>query len=102
MTATSLRRIVKDATGQDVYKCQGCFDCELPEDNDADIPLGSLVQMVIFDDKEVLGCRTLWSEGILKSSSHVCQRGLNVKLIMLALRDEAIRQGYSRPQSECL
>jgi len=94
MNSTSLRRIVIEATGQDVYKCQGCFDCELPAGIDADIPLGSLVQMTIFDDKEVLNSRTLWSDDILKSSSYVCQRGLNVRLIMLALREEAIKQGY--------
>ena len=99
MSSTSLRRIVKDATGQDVYRCQGCFDCELPSGIDTDIPLGSLVQMIIFDDKEVLSCRTLWSDEILNSSSHVCQRGLNVRLIMLALREEASKQGYSQSQT---
>jgi heterodisulfide reductase subunit C len=100
MTSTSLRRIVKDATGQDVYKCQGCLDCELPDGIDADLPLGSMVQMIIFDDKEVLGSRTLWSDDILNSASHVCQKGLNVKLIMLALREEAAKQGYAQPQNE--
>jgi heterodisulfide reductase subunit C len=97
MTSTSLHRIVKDATGQDVYKCQGCFDCELPDGIEADIPLGSMVQMIIFDDKEVLGCRTLWSDDILKSTGSICQKGLNIKSIMLALREEAAKQGYTQP-----
>jgi hypothetical protein len=95
MKSTSLRRIVKDETGQDVYKCQGCFDCELPASRDADIPLGSLVQMIILDDKEVLTCRTLWSDEILESSRYSCQRGLNIRAIMLALREEAIKQRNS-------
>jgi heterodisulfide reductase subunit C len=93
MRSTSLRRIVKDATGQDVYKCQGCFDCELPIAEDVDIPLGSMVQMIILDDKEVLSCRTLWSDKILASSRYSCQRGLNVQAIMIALREEAKKQG---------
>jgi hypothetical protein len=95
MKSTSLRRIVKDATGQDVYKCQGCYDCELPSGKDADIPLGSLVQMIILDDKEVLTCRTLWSDDILENSRHCCQRGLNMQAIMLALRAEAKKQGLT-------
>jgi heterodisulfide reductase subunit C len=95
MNSTSLRRIVKDETGQDVYKCQGCFDCELPASRDADIPLGSLVQMIILDDKEVLTCRTLWSDEILESSRTSCQRGLNIRAIMLALREEATKQRNS-------
>jgi len=95
MSHTSLRRIVKDSTGQDVYKCQGCYDCELPTSMDADIPLGSLVQMIIYDDKEALTCRTLWSDEILQSSRYSCQRGLNVQAIILALREEARRQGLA-------
>jgi hypothetical protein len=93
MSGTSLRRIIKETTGQDVYKCQGCYDCEAPKASDADIPLGSLVQMAIYDDKEALTCRTLWSDEILRSSRYSCHRGLNVQAIMLALREEAKRQG---------
>jgi hypothetical protein len=93
MTHLTLRRVVKDKTGQDVYKCQGCLDCDLPAGKNADIPLGSLVQMVIFDDREALTCRTLWSDDIMEASRHGCQRGLNLQSIMLALREEAKRQG---------
>jgi hypothetical protein len=93
MTLTSLRRVVKDRTGQDVYKCQGCFDCEFPAGINADIPLGSLVQMVIQDDREVLNCRTLWSDEIIKAARYSCMRGLNLESIMLALREEAGRNG---------
>lgn len=93
MTHSTLRRIVKDKTNQDVYKCQGCLDCEPPAGNDADIPVGSMVQMIIQDDREVLSCRTLWSEDVLREARHCCLRGLNIESIILALRDEAIRQG---------
>jgi heterodisulfide reductase subunit C len=93
MAHYTLRRIVKDKTSQDVYKCQGCLDCELPIGIDADIPVGSMVQMIIHDDREVLSCRTLWSDEVLKEAHHSCLRGLNIERIILALREEAIRQG---------
>ena len=93
MTHVTLRRVVKEKTGQDVYKCQGCLDCELPSGIDADIPLGSLVQMIIHDDREVLSCRTLWSDDVLRVARRSCLRGLNVESIILALREEAMRQG---------
>ena len=96
MAPSTLRRVVKEKTGQDVYKCQGCQDCELPPGNDADIPLGSMVQMIIHDDKEVLSCRTLWSEVVLKSARYSCLRGLNIESIILALREEAKRQGVNK------
>lgn len=91
MTHRSLHRIVKDVTGQDVFKCQGCFDCELPPGVDVDIPLGSMIQMIIYDDREVLSSRTLWSNEVMESSRHVCQRGLNIQVIMRALREESDR-----------
>jgi heterodisulfide reductase subunit C len=93
MAPSTLRRVVKDKTGQDVYKCHGCLECKLPLGNDADIPLGSMVQMIIQDDKEVLGCRTLWSDDVLKAARYICLRGLNIESIILALREEALRQG---------
>lgn len=93
MTASTLRRAIKEKTGQDVYKCQGCLDCELPPGNDIDIPLGSMVQMIIQDDREVLGCRTLWSDDVLKTARYSCLRGLNIESIILALREEAVRRG---------
>ena len=93
MVPNTLRRVVKNKTGQDVYKCQGCLDCALPSENDADIPLGSMVQMIIHDDREVLSCRTLWSDDVLKASRYSCLRGLNIESIILALREEAVRIG---------
>jgi len=93
MAPSPLRRVVKEKTGQDVYKCQGCLDCDLPPGNDADIPLGSMVQMIIQDDREVLGCRTLWSDDVLRTARYSCLRGLNMESIILALREEAIKQG---------
>lgn len=85
----SLRRIIKDRTGQDVSRCQACLDCEVDCPEELDIPLGSMIQMILFDDEEVLSSRTLWSDCAIESLRSACQRGLDIRAIMLALREEA-------------
>ncbi len=89
----TLRRLVKDTTGQDVYLCRGCQDCDLPHIEEQDIPLGSLVQMIIFDDEEVLTSRTLWSEKVLADAGRACKRNLQLRAILLSLREEARQRG---------
>ncbi len=89
----TLRNIVKNATGQDVRLCQACLDCETSCPEGLDIPLGSLVQMVTFNDEEVLTSRTLWSDCVLENARFACKRGLNIQVLMLALREEAKRRG---------
>lgn len=91
----SLRRIVKEISGQDVHKCQACLDCEIPCPEEVDIPLGSLIQMVLYDDEEVLTCRTLWSDYVLQHSRHACKHGLNIQVLILALREEAKHRGIA-------
>jgi len=87
----SLWRIVKEATGQDVSKCQACFDCDVSIEDELDIPLGSLIQLVLQNDEEALHCRTLWSDGVLEASHNACKRGLDLHAVMTVLREEAIR-----------
>jgi hypothetical protein len=89
MVSTSLRRAVKNATGQDVYLCRGCQLCDIAADDEMDVPLTTILQMVMYNDEEVLTCRTLWSERVLLEASHACKRGLNLHNILLALREEA-------------
>jgi heterodisulfide reductase subunit C len=88
----SLRRIIKDKTGQDVSRCQACLDCEVDCPEELDIPLGSMIQMVLFDDEEVLSSRTLWSDCVIDNLQTACQRGLDIRAIILALREEAQRR----------
>lgn len=88
----SLRRVVKLATGQDVNLCHACFDCDLPFADDMDIPLGSLVQLVLQNDEEALQCRTLWSDPVLEASRGACKRGLDLRALLLALREESARR----------
>jgi heterodisulfide reductase subunit C len=91
----SLKRIVKDATGQDVSRCQACLDCEVSCPDDMDIPVGSMIQMVMFDDEEILTSRTLWSDCVLAKARLACSRGIDISAVMSALREEATRRGLS-------
>jgi hypothetical protein len=88
----SLRSIVKRASGQDVYLCHACNDCDLQDSAAMDIPLSSLVQLILLDDEEALQCRTLWSDSVLEASRGACKRGLDLRAVMLALRDESRRR----------
>lgn len=98
----ALRRIVKDRTGQNLYKCQSCLDCDINMPHEMDIPLASLIQLVLLDDEEALQSRTLWSDPVLEASRGACKRGLDLYAVMLALRGESSRRmggEFSRPQS---
>jgi hypothetical protein len=88
----SLRSIVRKTTGQDVYVCQACNDCDINGYDDMDIPLSSLVQLIMMNDEEALRCRTLWSDFVLETSHGACKRGLDLHAVMLALRSESIRR----------
>jgi len=89
----TLKRIVKEASGQDLSRCQACLDCEVSCPEDIDIPIGSMVQMVLFGDEEVLTCRTLWSDCVLSKARLACSRGIDIQAVMLALREEAHQRG---------
>ena len=93
MTGPSLHQIVKSATGQDVYRCRQCQLCDLEPHEDMDVPLTTIIQMVMFDDAEVLTARTVWSERVLGEATYACRRGLNLQTILLALRSEARQRG---------
>jgi len=58
-----------------------------------DIAMPILIKMIMLDDDEVLTCKTVWSDQILAESSCTCKFGLNLHLILLELRAEAIARG---------
>lgn len=89
----SLRSVVKRATGQDVYACHACNDCDIPARDEMDIPLSSLVQLILLNDEEALHCRTLWSDSVLEASRNACKRGLDLHAVITALRAELKRRG---------
>lgn len=88
----SLRSIVKAATGQDVRICHACNDCDLGIHEDMDIPLSSLVQLIMLNDEEALQCRTLWSDSVMEASRSACKRGLDLHAVITTLRDESARR----------
>ncbi len=94
----SLRRLVLQKTGQDVQKCRGCQLCNGEYGRDQDIPLDSLIQLVIMNDEEVLTSRTLWSDEVLHSAGEACVRELDLEKILLVLREEAVRRGLAAPK----
>lgn len=87
----SLRNFVKKATGQDVYVCHACNDCDIQARADMDIPLSSLVQLILLNDEEALECRTLWSDSALEDARGACKRGLDLHAVMIALREGSTR-----------
>ena len=93
MSNQSLRQIIKKTTGQDVFHCQVCQRCDIQSENDMDIPLTTLMSMVMFDDDEVLNAKTVWSDRVLAETAHACKRGLNLQKIILALRSESRNRG---------
>lgn len=88
----SLRGIIKRATGQDVYACHACNDCDIPAREDMDIPLSSLVQLILLNDEEALQCRTVWSDSVLEASRNACKRGLDLHAVITVLREESKRR----------
>jgi heterodisulfide reductase subunit C len=94
----SLRRVILTKTGLDVQRCRGCQLCNGVYGRDQDIPLDSLIQLVIMNDEEVFTSRTLWSDEVLLAAHDACVRELDLEKILLVLRDEAIRRGLVKAE----
>jgi heterodisulfide reductase subunit C len=95
----SLRRLVLAKTGQDVQRCRGCQLCNEQYSHEQDIPLDSLIQLIIMNDEEVLTSRTVWSDDVLHAAGDACARELDLVKILLVLREEAVRRGLVTPGS---
>ena len=95
----SLRRLILSKTGQDVQRCRGCQLCNGDYGRYQDIPLDSLIQLIIMNDEEVLTSRTLWSDEALHLAHDACAREFDLEKILLVLREEAIRRGVEKPES---
>lgn len=92
----NLRRLILAKTGQDVQRCRGCQVCNAQYSQDQDIPLDSLVQLILMNDEEVLTARTVWSDEVLHAASEACARELDLEKILLVLREEAINRGLMK------
>jgi heterodisulfide reductase subunit C len=89
----SLRRLIQLNTGSDLRRCMSCELCSSVSSADQDLPLYSLVQLILLDDEEVLTSRTVWSDEILAKARNACAREFNMEEVLLVLRQEAIRRG---------
>ena len=85
-------------TGQDVQRCRGCQLCNDQYSPDQDIPLDSLVQLILMNDEEVLTSRTVWSDDVLQAAMDACARELNLDQVLLVLREEAVKRGLHKPE----
>ena len=94
----SLRRLILAKTGQDVQHCRGCQLCNNQYSPDQDIPLDSLVQLILMNDEEVLTSRTVWSDDVLQAAKDACARELNLDQVLLVLREEAVKRGLHKPE----
>jgi hypothetical protein len=72
--------------------------CNTEASSGQDIPMDSLIQLVIMNDEEVLTSRTVWSDEVLNSAHGACARELDLEKVLLVLREEAIRRGLVRPE----
>jgi len=95
----SLRRLILTKTGQDVQRCRGCQLCNGDFSQDQDIPLDSLVQLILLNDEEVLTSRTVWSDEVLRAAHDACVRELDMEKILLVLREEAVSRGLVKPKN---
>jgi len=89
----SLRSVVLAETGQDLRRCLGCLDYDAIPAKDTDISLGSLIQLALLNDEEILTSRTLWSDSILESAHSACAKNLDLAQIILVFRREALKRG---------
>jgi heterodisulfide reductase subunit C len=95
--ALSLRKLILLKAGQDVRRCRDCAMCNARINEQhiidtMDISLETLVQMVLWNDAEVLTSKTLWSPEVYDSLLHACVQGLNLQAIVTTLREEAIKR----------
>jgi len=90
---SSLRSMVREATGYDIRRCGRCSYCVHFVTPDDDLSLEVMMQLVMQNDEEVLTSKTLWSDEALKRARMMCVSTMDVVAIMLALREEARRRG---------
>jgi heterodisulfide reductase subunit C len=83
-----LRKIVLASTGQDLRKCRGCLACDLHLPDNTDVSFGSMVQLILINDDELLDSQMLWDAHVLNSSIRACNKEIDLQKVILALRQE--------------
>lgn len=87
-----LRKLILDYTGQDLRKCRGCLACDLASPKDVDISFGSLVQLILMNDDDILTSNILWDDSALEIARKACNKQLNLQVVLKALREEKTRR----------
>jgi heterodisulfide reductase subunit C len=95
-----LRKLVLENTGQDLRKCRGCLACDLNINSDVDISLGSLVQLVLMNDSDILTSKLLWDDDVVQMAKDACTKNLKLQDVMISLRKEKIKQDLEKRSEE--
>ena len=91
---TSLAETVRDATGQNVYRCYQCLKCTsgCPLAENFDLAPNQVMRSLQLDDASVLESRTIWLCASCQTCTTRCPMEIDVAAIMDALRIEAKRR----------
>lgn len=82
-------------TGQDLRKCRGCLACDLVTPGIVDISFGSLVQLILMNDVDILASNILLEDSVLEIARVACNKQLNLQLVLMELREEKKRRDES-------
>ncbi len=99
-TRGSLPHVILSACGEDVRLCTHCWQCEDSMTPEMDLTLGELMQAVVRDELRALTSRTLWACDPLLDGRLRCHQGIDVPVVIRALRQEAVRRGLSGPDDQ--
>ena len=94
-THGSLPHVILSICGEDVRLCTHCWECEDSTTPEMDLTLGELMQAVVRDEIRALTSRTLWACDPLLDGRLRCQQGIDVVVVIQALRQEAARRGLA-------
>jgi len=59
---------------------------------DVDISFGSLVQLILRNDDDILTSNILWDDSAMEIARKACNKQLNLQVVFLILREEKTRR----------
>ncbi|MEW6567849.1 MAG: hypothetical protein AB1449_06715 [Chloroflexota bacterium] len=93
-----LSKVILAATGEDIHRCARCSACDTLLAPGMDLSFGELLQAADRDDPNSLTSQTLWSCDDMLGGPFKCQQGINLEVVILALRHEAELRGLGAPR----
>jgi hypothetical protein len=67
---------------------------------DADISYGSLVQLILTNDEDILTSKMLWDDIVFEAARRACTQQLNLQKVIVSLRNEKISREDSKSFEE--